>query len=57
MNKYQKSYENAKVCCICKGKFEDKHAKDIKYLRVEDYSHYTGEYRGAASSGKWGFLR
>ena len=57
MNKYQKSYENAKVCCICKGKFEDKHAKDIKYLRVEDYSHYTGEYRGAASSGKWHFLR
>ena len=32
MNKYQKSYENAKACCICRRKFEDKHAKDIKYL-------------------------
>ena len=49
MNKYQKSYE--------KGKFEDKHAKDIKCFKVEDYSHYTGEYRGAASSGKWHFQR
>ena len=27
-NKQQKSYENAKICDVCKEKFEDKYAKD-----------------------------
>ena len=25
-NVQQKSYENTKICCICKEKFEDEHA-------------------------------
>ena len=45
----QKTYENAKVCYICK-KIEDKHAKGEKYCIVRDYWHYTGEYSGAAHS-------
>ena len=43
----QESYENAKICYICKEKFENKYVKDIKYCKVRDYCHYTGEYRGA----------
>ena len=43
--KQHESYENAKICYICK---EDKYAKDKNYLKVRDYCHYTGEYRGAA---------
>ena len=35
-NVQQKPYENAKICCICKEKFEDKHAKDKKYGKVRD---------------------
>ena len=27
-NKQKESYENARICYICKEKFEDKHAKD-----------------------------
>ena len=27
-NEQQKSYENVKMCYICKEKFEDKYAKD-----------------------------
>ena len=38
----QKSCENAKICYICKEKFEDKHAKENKYCK--------GKYRGAAYS-------
>ena len=45
----QESYENAKICYICKEKFEDKHLKN-KYCKVRDHCHYTGEYRGAAHS-------
>ena len=40
------SYENAKICHICKEKFQKKYLKDKKYLRVRDHCHYTGEYRG-----------
>ena len=47
-NEHQKSYENAKICYVCKEKFEDKHAKDKKYQKVKDHCHYIGEYRGAA---------
>ena len=38
----QKSCENAKICYICKDKFEDKHAKDKTY-KVRGHCHYTGE--------------
>ena len=38
----QESYENAKICYICKEKFEN------KYRKVRDHCHYTEEYRGAA---------
>ena len=44
----QKSYENPKICCICKEKFEVKYLKDKIYRKVRDHCHYTGEYRGAA---------
>ena len=46
----QESYENAKICYICKEKFENKYLKDKKYREVRYHSHYTGEYRGAALS-------
>ena len=41
----QKSYENAKICNICKEKFENKYLKDKKYRKVRDHGHYTQEYR------------
>ena len=51
LTKEQKeSYENAKICCIFKEKFENKYLKDKKYCTVRDYCHYTGKYRGAAHS-------
>ena len=43
----QESYENVKICYICKEKFEN-HLKDKKYCKVRDHCHYTGEYRGDA---------
>ena len=46
----QKSYENPKICYICKVKFENKYAKDKKYCKNRDHCHYAGEYRGAADS-------
>ena len=49
-NEKQESYENAKICYICKEKFEDIYTKDKKYLKVSDHCHYTGEHRGAAHS-------
>ena len=36
----QESYENAKIYYVCKEKFEDKYAKDKKYLKVRDHCHY-----------------
>ena len=38
-NEQQNSYENAKICYICKQKFEDKYAKNKKYLNVKDHWH------------------
>ena len=42
------SYENAKICYICKEKFENKNLKDKKYRKVRDHCHHTGKYRGTA---------
>ena len=49
-NEQQNSYQNSKVCYICKDKVEDKHTADIKYHKVRDYCYYTGEYRSAVHS-------
>ena len=46
----QDSNPNAKICYICKERFEDKHLKDKKYCKVRYHCHYTGEYVGAAHS-------
>ena len=46
----QESYENAKICYICKEKSENKYLKYKKYTKVRDHCHYTEEYRGAAHS-------
>ena len=44
----QESYENAKICYICKEKIENKYVKDKKYSKVRDHCHYTWEYRGTS---------
>ena len=49
-NEQQESFENAKLCYICKENFENKYLKNKKYCRVRYHCHYTGEYRGAAHS-------
>ena len=41
----QTSYENTKICCICKKKIENKYMKDKKQCKVRDHCYYTGEYR------------
>ena len=46
----QQSYENAKICYICKEKFENKYLKDKKYRKARDHCNYTREYGGAAYS-------
>ena len=33
----QESYKNAKICYICKEKFENKYLKDKKYRKVRDH--------------------
>ena len=38
----QQSHEKAKICCICKEKFETKCVKDNKYCKDSDNCHYTG---------------
>ena len=45
----QESIENAKICYVCKEKFENKYLKDKKYYKVRDHCHYAGEYRGTAN--------
>ena len=42
----QESCEIAKICCICKHKFENIYLIDKKYSKVRDYL-YTGDYRGS----------
>ena len=46
----QEPYENAKICYICKEKFENKYVKDKKYRKVRYHCHYTGECRGDVHS-------
>ena len=46
----QEPHENARICYICKGKFENKYLKDKRYRKARDHCHYTGKYRGAAHS-------
>ena len=44
--KQQGSYENGKICYICKEKINDKYAKDKEYCKVRDNCHYyTDECR------------
>ena len=43
----QESYENSKICYICKETFENKYLADKRYRKVRDHCHYTGKYRGA----------
>ena len=40
----------AKICYICKEKFEDKHVQDKKYFKVRDHRNDAGEYRGTVCS-------
>ena len=46
----QESYGNAKICYICKEKFESKYLKYKKYRKVSHHCHYTRKYRGVAHS-------
>ena len=46
----QTSYENTKICCICKEKIENKYMKDKKQCKVRDHCYYTGEYSGVSQS-------
>ena len=41
---HQESYENLKICYICKEKYENKNLKDKKHLKVRDYCHYAEQY-------------
>ena len=43
-NEKQNSFQNPKICYICKEKFEDKHTKDKTYWKVRDHCHYAGDY-------------
>ena len=46
--KHHESYENAKICCICEGKFKNKYLNEKRFFRVWDHWHHAGQYRGAA---------
>ena len=35
----QESYENSKICYICKKRFKNKYLKDKKYPKVRDHCH------------------
>ena len=45
-----KSYQNSKICYICKEKFENKYFKEKEYGKVRDHCNKTGEYRGRHKS-------
>ena len=46
----QESYENTKICYICKEEFENKYVGDKKYRKVRDHCHYIGECKDAVHS-------
>ena len=50
LTKEQESYENAKICYICKEKIENKYLKDKTYHKARDNCHDTGEYKGTEHS-------
>ena len=33
----QKSHKNAKICYICKDKFENRHAKDKNHCKIRNH--------------------
>ena len=37
------SYENAKICYICKEKSENKYVNDKQYFKVRDNCYYAGK--------------
>ena len=45
-----KSYQDAKLCCICGNRILKKLSKSINYWNVKDHCHYTSRYRDAAHS-------
>ena len=47
-NEQRKSYQNTKICYICKEIFDDKHAKVKKYYNVRGHCYYTFKYKAAA---------
>ena len=49
-NEQQKSYEKAKICYICRKKYEDKYIDNKKYCRVRDHCHYKDKYIDLAHS-------
>ena len=46
LKEQKESYENAKICYICKENSENNYLKDKKSCKVR-YQCHTGEYRGA----------
>ena len=38
----QDSYENSKICYICKKEIKHKYLKDKNHRKVRDHCHYTG---------------
>ena len=46
----EESYENTKICYICKKKLKINIWMIKIYRKVRDNCHYTGEYRGAVHS-------
>ena len=50
-NEQQESYENGKICYICKKRLNiNTLVIKIIYRKNKNYCHYTGKYRGAAHS-------
>ena len=52
-DKENKSYEEQKVCHVCKKEFcfdENKKNEFKLYHKVRDDCHYTGKFRGAAQN-------
>ena len=49
-NEQQESYEKAKICQICREKYEDKYIDNKKYYIVRDHCHYKDKYNDLAHS-------